>query len=131
VFLTVVIPPNRHTICNRHRYCNATKNTRMLLYVTVFAPYLSSSLFTHLVRIPNPKCLTLLLILHRGCYFVEYFKTVVSRSGQGIVVGMATGYSLGGTGIKSRWGRDFPHLSRPALWPTHPPVQWVPGLSRG
>ena len=28
-------------------------------------------------------------------------------------------------------GRDFPHLSRPALGPTQPPVQWTPRFSRG
>jgi len=46
------------------------------------------------------------------------------------VVGIATAYGLDGLGIESRWGRDFPHLSRPALRTTQPPVQWVPGLSR-
>jgi len=37
------------------------------------------------------------------------------------------GYGLDGPGIESRWRRDFPQLSRPALWPTQPPVQWFPG----
>jgi len=46
-------------------------------------------------------------------------------------VGIAIGYGLNGPGIESRWGRDFPHLSRPALGPTQPPVQWVLGLFRG
>ena len=51
---------------------------------------------------------------------------ILSR-GRDSSVGIATCYGLDGPG----WGRDFPHLSRPALGPTQPPVQWVPGLSRG
>jgi len=46
-------------------------------------------------------------------------------------VGIATRHGLDGPGIESRWGRDLPHLSRPALGPTQPPMQWVPGLSQG
>jgi hypothetical protein len=39
----------------------------------------------------------------------------------GSSVGIATRYGLNGPGIESRWGgRNFPHLSRPALGPTQP-----------
>jgi hypothetical protein len=49
----------------------------------------------------------------------------------GSIVGIATGYGLDGPGIESRWDRDFPRLSRPFLGLTQPPIEWVPGLSRG
>jgi hypothetical protein len=56
-------------------------------------------------------------------------KSIVgSRDG---VVSVATHYGLDGLHIKSRWGRDFLWASRPALRPTWPPVQWIPGLSQG
>jgi len=53
------------------------------------------------------------------------------EEGPSSAVGIATGYGLDGPGIQSRCGRDFLHLSRPALGPNQPPVQWVPGLSLG
>ena len=37
--------------------------------------------------------------------------------GPGRLVSIATGYGLENLGIESRWRRDIPHLSRPALGP--------------
>jgi hypothetical protein len=54
---------------------------------------------------------------------------VIPYNGPGSVVGIVTEYGLDGQGIESRWRRDFPHLSRPSLEPTQPPVHWVPCFS--
>jgi hypothetical protein len=55
--------------------------------------------------------------------------TIIVLSGSGSSVGIASGYGLDGPGIETWCGRDFSHPFRPARGPTHPPVQWVPGLS--
>ena len=46
-------------------------------------------------------------------------------------VGVATRYLLDCPEIECWWGRDFPHLSRPALGPNQPPIQWVTGSYLG
>jgi hypothetical protein len=61
----------------------------------------------------------------------QYYDKEPMSDGGGSAVGIATRYELDGPRIESRWGRDFPHSSRMVLWPTQPPTQWVPDLSRG
>jgi hypothetical protein len=38
-------------------------------------------------------------------------------------VGIVTRQGMEGPGIEFRWGRDFPHPSRPALGPIQPSIQ--------
>jgi hypothetical protein len=56
------------------------------------------------------------------------FFTYVSRDSS---VGVVTRYGLEVSGIESGLGRGFPHLPRPALGPTPPPVRLVPVLFPG
>jgi hypothetical protein len=58
-------------------------------------------------------------------------EAIHGRVGRNSAAGIATRYGLDGPGIEYRWERDFLHPSRQALVPTQPPIQWVPGLSRG
>ena len=69
--------------------------------------------------------------LHVSRFVIEFIRMHLTLCGPDSSVGIATGYGLDGPGIESRWGRDFLRLSRPAVGLTQPPVQWVPGISRG
>jgi len=54
----------------------------------------------------------------------------LTLSGPGSSVGIATDYGLDGPG-SNLGGDEIFRPSRPTLGPTQPPVQRVPGLSRG
>jgi hypothetical protein len=65
------------------------------------------------------------------CKFCSLVLGISLIGGPGSSVSIVTDYGLDGPDIESWWGRDISRTSRPALGPTQPPVQWVPGLSRG
>jgi hypothetical protein len=54
-------------------------------------------------------------LISRKCIYFSIWNSVVGRDSSVVI---ATRYGLDGPGIESRWGRDFPHLSRPTLGPT-------------
>jgi len=54
-----------------------------------------------------------------------------SKWAGGSVLGMGICYGLDGAEIEYRWGRNFPHPSRPVLGLTQSHIQWVQGHSRG
>jgi hypothetical protein len=76
-------------------------------------------------RVGDPRQRPKLLLVLRG--WLRGFES----GGRDSSVGLATRCGLDSPGIESRWGRDFPNPSRPALGPTQPPIQWVPGFFPG
>ena len=68
----------------------------------------------------------------RGLVFANFsMLEIFTVRGRDSSVCIATSYGLDGPGIESLWGRDFPHPYRPALGPTHSPIQWLPDLFPG
>ena len=66
-----------------------------------------------------------------GWYVLRHFGFLLSTlCGPGGSVSIATDYGLDGPGSNPS-GDEISRPSRPTLGPTQPPVQWVPGLSRG
>jgi len=67
--------------------------------------------------------------LSRSYVFSSFNENLSTSRSRDSSVGTSTRYGLNGPEIKSRWGRDFPHLSRPAVRPAQLPIEGVPGLS--
>ena len=65
------------------------------------------------------------------CSLVVFGAACCARVSRNSPVSIATRYGLNGPGIESPCRRDIPRPSKPALGPTRPPIQRVPGLSRG
>ena len=64
------------------------------------------------------------------CVWTELDYRIDICRGPGSSVGIATDYGLDGPGSNPGGDETF-RPSRPTLGPTHPPVKWVQGLSRG
>jgi len=64
-------------------------------------------------------------------HYHKFLSIFLTEMGRDSAVGIATRYGLDGSGFESRWGREYPHPSRPALGHTQSPVQWVTGLFPG
>ena len=70
-----------------------------------------------------------MVLLHDGMFSKNIILLHLNLWGRNSAVGIATGYGLDGSNIKSRWERYFTHQSRPTLGTNQPPVLWVTGLS--
>jgi hypothetical protein len=73
-----------------------------------------------MIRHVKQRCQMLVVLSLKHMFVIIYrIRNMVRDS----VVRIAIRYGLDGPGIESRWRRDFPHQSRPALMPKGTPVK--------
>ena len=70
-------------------------------------------------------------ILHSHSINVTFFLTYTEGGGRDSVVVIATVFGLQSVGSNPGAGRAISPTPREAIGPTQPPLQWVPGVSRG
>ena len=110
-----------HTHTHCRRICDKTKGSGSS---ATSVPRDAYPIFTGFLGL-RPICTTL-LELQRTQSEIIYIHDVHKWDS---AVGIAARYVLDGPRIEFRWGRGIPYPSRPAIRPTQPPIQWVPGLS--
>jgi hypothetical protein len=100
-----------HALCpqsrtNRHHYI---QNTRIYIFVSTYPTQ-------------GETCLS------KKCTVIYPFTPKRSRGSSGSIV---SDYGLDDRGSipgRDKWFFSLTSVSKPALWPTQPPVQWVPGV---
>jgi hypothetical protein len=112
------------------RYASyATHNFSLLCHCLQNPSCKQNTLTEHAVTSKTAKIWSMTVL--NVIYASDWSDIYICVCGPNSSVSIATDYGLEGLGIKSRWGRDFFHTSRPALGPTQLTVQWVLGLSQG